>query len=97
MNLHTMTSARAPGHFNMYQPTSETTNQFHHTKGELSAKAFALAQSKASARIKSRKRVNTAEKRASHNAVERQRRELLNTRFLVSLLSGRDCFWVQQC
>lgn len=33
---------------------------------------------------KSRKRVNTAEKRASHNAVERQRRETLNSRFLVS-------------
>lgn len=32
---------------------------------------------------KSRKRVNTAEKRASHNAVERQRREALNGRFLV--------------
>lgn len=32
---------------------------------------------------KSRKRVNTAEKRASHNAVERQRREMLNSRFLV--------------
>jgi hypothetical protein len=34
---------------------------------------------------KSRKRVNTAEKRASHNAVERQRREMLNGRFLVGL------------
>jgi hypothetical protein len=33
---------------------------------------------------KSRKRVNTAEKRATHNAVERQRREALNGRFLVS-------------
>lgn len=34
---------------------------------------------------KSRKRVNTAEKRASHNAVERQRREALNGRFLVRI------------
>lgn len=33
-------------------------------------------------KTKSRKRVNTAEKRASHNAVERQRREQLNGRFL---------------
>lgn len=39
---------------------------------------------------KSRKRVNTAEKRASHNAVERQRREALNSRFLVRFLSRSD-------
>jgi len=45
------------------------------------------------AKIKSRKRVNTAEKRASHNAIERQRRELLNTRFLVSLLSERNRYY----
>lgn len=39
---------------------------------------------------KSRKRVNTAEKRATHNAVERQRREALNGRFLdlARLLPG---------
>ncbi len=35
-------------------------------------------------RTRIRKRVNTAEKRASHNAVERQRRETLNSKFLVS-------------
>jgi hypothetical protein len=33
-------------------------------------------------RTRIRKRVNTAEKRASHNAVERQRRETLNSKFL---------------
>lgn len=38
---------------------------------------------------KSRKRVNTAEKRATHNAIERQRREALNGRFLVSDVSHR--------
>lgn len=38
-------------------------------------------------KTKSRKRVNTAEKRASHNAVERQRREQLNGRFLVRLVA----------
>jgi hypothetical protein len=32
---------------------------------------------------KSRKRVNTAEKRSQHNAIERQRRETLNSKFLV--------------
>lgn len=32
---------------------------------------------------KPRKRVNTAEKRHQHNAIERQRRETLNTKFLV--------------
>lgn len=33
---------------------------------------------------KTTRRVNTAERRATHNAVERQRRETLNGRFLVS-------------
>lgn len=32
------------------------------------------------------RRANTAERRATHNAVERQRRETLNGRFLVSSL-----------
>lgn len=32
------------------------------------------------------RRANTAERRATHNAVERQRRETLNGRFLVSRL-----------
>jgi hypothetical protein len=46
--------------------------------------AQAAPPSKPATKTKSRKRVNTAEKRASHNAVERQRREMLNGRFLVS-------------
>jgi hypothetical protein len=33
--------------------------------------------------LKMKQRANTAERRASHNAVERQRREALNARFLV--------------
>lgn len=33
------------------------------------------------------RRANTAERRATHNAVERQRRETLNGRFLVSFTS----------
>lgn len=36
---------------------------------------------------KPNRRANTAERRATHNAVERQRRETLNGRFLVRLLS----------
>lgn len=35
-------------------------------------------------RRKPARRANTAERRATHNAVERQRRETLNSRFLVS-------------
>jgi hypothetical protein len=35
-------------------------------------------------RRKPTRRANTAERRATHNAVERQRRETLNGRFLVS-------------
>jgi hypothetical protein len=34
---------------------------------------------------KPNRRANTAERRATHNAVERQRRETLNGRFLVRL------------
>lgn len=37
-------------------------------------------------RRKTSRRANTAERRATHNAVERQRRETLNGRFLVSPL-----------
>jgi hypothetical protein len=36
------------------------------------------------AKRKPSRRANTAERRATHNAVERQRRETLNGRFLVS-------------
>lgn len=38
------------------------------------------------AKRKPSRRANTAERRATHNAVERQRRETLNGRFLVSVL-----------
>ena len=42
-------------------------------------------QSSASSQMKRKpsRRANTAERRATHNAVERQRRETLNGRFLV--------------
>jgi Helix-loop-helix DNA-binding domain len=36
-------------------------------------------------RRKPARRANTAERRATHNAVERQRRETLNGRFLVGI------------
>jgi hypothetical protein len=38
------------------------------------------------AKRKPSRRANTAERRATHNAVERQRRETLNGRFLVSFV-----------
>ena len=41
------------------------------------------AAPKAAAKSKPRKRVNTAEKRHQHNAIERQRRETLNGKFLT--------------
>lgn len=41
-----------------------------------------VAQPKAPTKSKTRKRVNTAEKRHQHNAIERQRRETLNGKFL---------------
>ncbi|EEB86965.1 hypothetical protein MPER_15898, partial [Moniliophthora perniciosa FA553] len=34
------------------------------------------------------RKANTAERRATHNAVERQRRETLNDRFLSTFLPG---------
>ncbi len=42
----------------------------------------AAQQPKAASKSKPRKRVNTAEKRHQHNAIERQRRETLNGKFL---------------
>jgi len=42
-----------------------------------------VAPSKANSKSKPRKRVNTAEKRHQHNAIERQRRETLNGKFLT--------------
>jgi hypothetical protein len=42
-------------------------------------------------RRKPARRANTAERRATHNAVERQRRETLNGRFLVSLTISSMC------
>lgn len=38
------------------------------------------------------RRANTAERRATHNAVERQRRETLNGRFLVRIISSHVIF-----
>ncbi|KAI0029575.1 hypothetical protein K488DRAFT_16933, partial [Vararia minispora EC-137] len=38
------------------------------------------------------RRANTAERRATHNAVERQRRETLNGRFLVREPVRSDAF-----
>lgn len=41
--------------------------------------------------LKMKQRANTAERRASHNAVERQRREALNARFLVRFTVNTLC------
>lgn len=53
-------------------------------------KTLAKAGAPKKERTRIRKRVNTAEKRASHNAVERQRRETLNSKFLVSGACDQD-------
>jgi hypothetical protein len=44
-----------------------------------------LSSTHSQAKRKPSRRANTAERRATHNAVERQRRETLNGRFLVSV------------
>ena len=46
------------------------------------------AATSAQMKRKPSRRANTAERRATHNAVERQRRETLNGRFLVRFLSS---------
>ena len=46
----------------------------------------AAAAAAAAAKRKPSRRANTAERRATHNAVERQRRETLNSRFLVCIV-----------
>jgi hypothetical protein len=43
------------------------------------------------AKRKPSRRANTAERRATHNAVERQRRETLNGRFLVCVFFSLFC------
>lgn len=57
---------------NMQKPASSAPN----------AAAAPQQVSKAPTKSKPRKRVNTAEKRNQHNAIERQRRETLNSKFL---------------
>ncbi|TFY77988.1 hypothetical protein EWM64_g6024, partial [Hericium alpestre] len=48
----------------------------------------ALSGSAASSKRKPSRRANTAERRATHNAVERQRRETLNGRFLSAIVNS---------
>lgn len=48
-----------------------------------------LGSANPQAKRKPSRRANTAERRATHNAVERQRRETLNGRFLVSFFFSR--------
>ena len=77
-------AVRAPKQDNTTQMVAATQQPVASIKREASDMAAHNLTGKAPTKPKSRKRVNTAEKRASHNAVERQRREMLNGRFLVS-------------
>lgn len=52
------------------------------TQNEIDVSPIAAAMPKPFPKTKPRKRVNTAEKRHQHNAIERQRRETLNGKFL---------------
>lgn len=47
---------------------------------------------KSAGKRKPSRRASTAERRATHNAVERARRETLNGRFLVSILDVFICY-----
>lgn len=62
--------------------TSTSPTEASHTSGPI-ALAGAPRPAGSAAKSKPRKRVNTAEKRHQHNAIERQRRETLNSKFLV--------------
>lgn len=62
--------------------TSTSPTEASHTSGPV-ALAGAPRPAGSTAKSKPRKRVNTAEKRHQHNAIERQRRETLNSKFLV--------------
>lgn len=57
--------------------------------GGSDSKANSAAPAASQPKRKPSRRASTAERRATHNAVERARRETLNSRFLVSIFSGR--------
>jgi hypothetical protein len=61
-------------------PSQPAQQQQSNSNSNSAAPGTANAQPKR----KPSRRANTAERRATHNAVERQRRETLNSRFLVS-------------
>jgi len=77
LRVNTSNTDRSPNNNNFEE--GNTTNE----------RAIALIQSSQvnGFKRKSSRRANTAERRATHNAVERHRRETLNGRFLVCPLS----------
>jgi hypothetical protein len=68
-----------------------STNTTSHSSS-LNGVAGAAQAASGPTRRKPTRRANTAERRATHNAVERQRRETLNARFLVSILVSLSSF-----
>ena len=77
---------------------SPNNNSFDDGNTSTNERAIALIQSSQvnGSKRKSSRRANTAERRATHNAVERQRRETLNGRFLVCPLSLHPSVLVTQ-
>jgi len=64
---------------NTFSPFSGSPVSIHN---EINDNSITVTQPKPASKSKPRKRVNTAEKRHQHNAIERQRRETLNGKFL---------------
>jgi hypothetical protein len=65
--------------------TPPTTNDTKTSDAALAPNANANGGQAPAPKRRAARRANTAERRATHNAVERMRRETLNGRFLVSI------------
>lgn len=85
-------------------PTMQTSNEQPQSQPQHPQQGAPLSQQQAGnaanatqMKRKPSRRANTAERRATHNAVERQRRETLNGRFLVRRLAYDFCNFSDNC
>ncbi|PPQ76107.1 hypothetical protein CVT26_011676 [Gymnopilus dilepis] len=75
-------SGAAPSNTNDTNSNNSNNNNNNASEGSSGASGSAATGGAAGVKRKTSRRANTAERRATHNAVERQRRETLNGRFL---------------
>lgn len=76
-----------------HPPSPLTPPSISQSPSDVNADSNSATIPPASGKRKPSRRANTAERRATHNAVERQRRETLNSRFLVRSCSRFRSHW----